>query len=153
MYKSEGVQASFARLMGWTPQYLSRLLKGTNFGLKPIIAIIKKFPEINARWFMTGEGEMLSSSGALIVQREALNNAISILELGKYIPVMNAEDISKYLGLLGGKNGMPDIATIDTWKIKLSEYNQRLDAIFASAQSKARENANGGKSKNNKPLL
>lgn len=32
-YKTGGRQREFADLLGWTPQYLAKLLKGENFGI------------------------------------------------------------------------------------------------------------------------
>ena len=57
-YKTGGHQKAFAELMGWNPSYLTKLLKGENFGLQPVLSILETIPEINARWFLLGEGEM-----------------------------------------------------------------------------------------------
>ena len=32
-YKTGGRKTAFAELMGWTPQYLAKLLNGDNFGV------------------------------------------------------------------------------------------------------------------------
>lgn len=32
-YKTGGKQSEFAALLGWTPQYLAKLLRGENFGI------------------------------------------------------------------------------------------------------------------------
>lgn len=61
-YRTGGKQTPFAALMGWSPQYLNKLVKGVDFGLAPVLAILQKLPEINARWFLLGEGEMLQAS-------------------------------------------------------------------------------------------
>ena len=58
-YKTGGRQNAFAELMGWSPQYLTKLVKGDNFGLQPVLAILSAFPEINARWLLFGQGSML----------------------------------------------------------------------------------------------
>lgn len=52
--KAGGKQNEFAALMGWSPQYLGKLIRGGNFGLQPVLAILSKFPEIDARWFLFG---------------------------------------------------------------------------------------------------
>lgn len=54
-----GKQKTLAALMGWTPQYVSKLLHGQRLGIAPITNIVRKFPELNARWLLTGEGSML----------------------------------------------------------------------------------------------
>jgi len=53
--KTNGSQKEFAELMGWSPQYLTKLLKGEGeFGLKPVLTILSAFPEIDARWLLFG---------------------------------------------------------------------------------------------------
>lgn len=48
-YKTGGKQADFAELMGWSPQYLHKMLKEGGIGIRPIVALLEKFPELNAR--------------------------------------------------------------------------------------------------------
>lgn len=53
--KTSGNQKEFAELMGWSPQYITKLLKGEGeFGLKPVLTILSAFPEIDARWLLFG---------------------------------------------------------------------------------------------------
>ena len=63
-YKTNGKQADFALLVGWIPQYVSKLIKGENFGIRPVITLLKTFPELNARWLLTGEGAAALLIGA-----------------------------------------------------------------------------------------
>lgn len=58
-YRTEGNRTEFARLIGWSRPYLSKLLRGENMGLAPVLTILATFPEIDARWFLLGEGEMM----------------------------------------------------------------------------------------------
>ena len=53
-YKTGGRQKPFAEILGWTPQYLAKLLRGENFGLQPVLTLLEKLPEINARWLLIG---------------------------------------------------------------------------------------------------
>ena len=48
-YKTGGKQADFAELMGWSPRYLHKMLKEGGIGIRPIVALLEKFPELNAR--------------------------------------------------------------------------------------------------------
>ena len=57
-YKTGGKQTPFAKMLGWTPQYLAKLLRGDNFGIQPVITLLSTFPEINARWLLLGDGQM-----------------------------------------------------------------------------------------------
>ena len=60
-YKTGGKQAEFADMMGWSPQYLHKMLKEGGIGIRPIVALLEKFPELNARWLLLGEGAMIST--------------------------------------------------------------------------------------------
>lgn len=61
-YRTAGKRIEFAEFMGWSPQYLAKLLKGDSFGLRPVTAILEKMPEIDARWLLTGAGAMFGDS-------------------------------------------------------------------------------------------
>lgn len=54
-----GRQSVFAARMGWERQYLSKLTRGIGLGLTPVVAILQEFPELDARWLLLGEGDML----------------------------------------------------------------------------------------------
>ncbi len=55
--KTGGNQAEFGSLMGWSPQYLCRMLRGdTAIGLRPVITMLAKLPDLNARWLILGQG-------------------------------------------------------------------------------------------------
>ena len=86
-YKTGGKQTQFASIMGWSPQYLNKLVKGIDFGLAPVLAILQKLPEINARWFLLGDGEMLQESKLTELRATAQSYILSILEMEKYLPV------------------------------------------------------------------
>jgi len=71
-YKTSGKQADFAEIMGWSPQYLNRLTKGeSGIGIRPIVALLEKFPELNARWLLLGEGAMITSAADEVRKRLA----------------------------------------------------------------------------------
>jgi hypothetical protein len=57
-FVTNGNKAEFARQMGWKPQYINSLIKEQRFGLSPIIALLQKFPNLDARWLILGEGSM-----------------------------------------------------------------------------------------------
>ena len=87
-YKTGGEQTEFASLMGWSPQYLHKMLKEGGIGIRPIVALLEKFPELNARWLLLGEGAMLTA-GADAVKIHLLK----LLELEKYMPVMTPDEL------------------------------------------------------------
>lgn len=84
-YRTGGKQKAFAELMGWTPQYLAKLLRGSNFGLAPVVRLVEVLPEIDARWLLTGEGSMFSPQSHFGV----------LLDMQRYLPVMTEEELSK----------------------------------------------------------
>lgn len=84
-YRTGGKQKAFAELMGWTPQYLAKLLRGNNFGLAPVVRLVEVFPEIDARWLLTGEGAMFSPQSRLGI----------LLDMQRYLPVMTEEELLK----------------------------------------------------------
>ena len=58
-------QYAISKRMKITPSYYSGLMNGaTGVGLSIIIGLALSFPEINLRWLLTGEGEMLGNRGA-----------------------------------------------------------------------------------------
>lgn len=137
-YKTGGRQNAFAELMGWSPQYLAKLVKGDNFGLQPVLAILSAFPEINARWFLFGQGSMLEVGMMFDLQRQALSHIQSLLDLDKYIPVMTGEEVREFEEAI--KNGRypnfsPD--TLSDLQKRLAEHTENVNAKFAQATAKS----------------
>lgn len=137
-YKTGGRQNAFAELMGWSPQYLAKLVKGDNFGLQPVLAILSAFPEINARWFLFGQGSMLEVGMMFDLQRQAMSHIQSLLDLDKYIPVMTGEEVREFEEAI--KNGRypnfsPD--TLSDLQKRLTERTENVNAIFSQATAKS----------------
>lgn len=137
-YKTGGRQNAFAELMGWSPQYLAKLIKGDNFGLQPVLAILSAFPEINARWFLFGQGSMLEVGMMFDLQRQAMSHIQSLLDLDKYIPVMTGEEVREFEEAI--KNGRypnfsPD--TLSDLQKRLTERTDKVNAIFSQATAKS----------------
>lgn len=137
-YKTGGKQNAFAELMGWSPQYLAKLIRGGNFGLQPVLAILSVFPEINARWFLFGQGSMLEAGVMFNLQRLALSYIQSLLDFDKYIPVMRGNEMRELEDAI--KNGrypnFPPDTLIDFQK-RLTERNDRVNAILTQASAKS----------------
>lgn len=139
-YKTGGRQNPFAELLGWSPQYLAKLLKGENFGLSPVLILLSTFPEINARWFLFGEGSMLEAGRLFELQRESMSHIMSLLDLDKYIPYMSGEEVREFdEAVQSGRK--PDFSpdTVAKWQSLLDERNRALDARFAEAKAKSDE--------------
>lgn len=130
-YKTGGKQIEFANIMGWSPQYLAKLLKGDSFGVRPVLALLEKFPELNARWLLLGEGGMISNK-----QLESLKDRfMKLLEIDKYIPVMSPDEIRK----LAEDNLEFDNETIMRWNTLLNNKNEQLQEIYKAALNKQEE--------------
>ena len=94
--KTNGRQKDFADLVGWSPQYVQKLLRNGDFGIKPVTRLLEVFPELNARWLITGEGSMLMDDQVNDLRRGAFNHIQAVLELEKYVQVMNGEELAQY---------------------------------------------------------
>lgn len=93
LYKIKKSKVEFAEQIGWDKQYLNGLIKGKSFGLKPVETLLQKFPELNARWLILGEGSMLSGEYAEGA-RKRIRNRIAILEkMEDLIPYMAKEQL------------------------------------------------------------
>lgn len=137
-YKTGGRQNAFAELMGWSPQYLAKLVKGDNFGLQPVLAILSAFPEINARWFLFGQGSMLEVGMMFDLQRQAMSHIQSLLDLDKYIPVMTGEEVREFEeSIKSGRypNFSPD--TLSDLQKRLTERTENVNTIFSQAAAKS----------------
>ena len=93
-----GRQSAFADVMGWERQYLSKLTRGIGLGITPVVAILQKFPELDARWLLLGEGEMLrpavSENRRHLV--EARDRVARSVELARFLPVMSDDELSEF---------------------------------------------------------
>ena len=132
-YKTNGKQADFALLVGWIPQYVSKLIKGENFGIRPVITLLKTFPELNARWLLTGEGEMLSFNPATSVIKDRLQR---LLELEKYMKVMTPAELHK---ITEGENLDFPQETFDKWEKLLEERDKEWEERKLEAMNKQKE--------------
>lgn len=91
-YKTKGSQVAFAELMGWQPQYLNKLLRGGSFGFNPIVSLLRKFPELDARWLILGDGDMIMKEHAECMIKNKLERLMQIESL---MPYMSAEQIQR----------------------------------------------------------
>lgn len=138
-YKTSGKQAEFADIMGWSPQYLNRLTKGeSGIGIRPIISLLEKFPELNARWLLLGEGAMITS-GADEMKRRLFR----LLEIEKYMPVMTPDELRD---ITDGKCEF-DAATVERWDALLDKRNKEINDRFSAAYKRQEELCSQNKAK------
>lgn len=130
-YKTGGNQAEFAKVMGWSPQYLNRLTKGeSGIGIRPIISMLEKFPELDARWLLLGEGAMITTG-----VNEVKQHLMRLLEIERYMPVMTPEELRE---VQEGRSEF-DAETIGRWGQLLNERNRKIQDRFAAAYKRQEE--------------
>ena len=131
-YATGGNKADFARTLGWSPQYLSCMLKDCRIGMSPLLALLTKYPELNARWLLLGEGAMLTACSDAIKAQLAY-----LLNLEKYLPVMTAEEQQD---IIDGNYNFDD-ETYAKWDALLVEKKTSIDGRIRAAmeRQKARE--------------
>ena len=139
-YKTGGRQTAFAALLNWSPQYLSKLLKGVDFGLQPVVSIIEALPEINARWFLTGQGEMLSDEKQADLRREALEHVFQVMELERFMPVMTPDELRMFeRQVREGEKADFSPDTLQSWRERLNIREREINTKFATAAAKSDE--------------
>lgn len=132
-YATRGNKADFARSLGWTPQYLSGMLKDCRIGMNPLLTLLARYPELNARWLLLGEGAMLSACGDAIKAQLA-----RLLNIEQYLPVMTAEEQQR---IINGNYSF-DAETYAKWDALLAEKKTSVDGRIRAAmeRQKARQN-------------
>ncbi len=133
-YRTGGRQSDFCRLMGWKPPYLSKLLSGADFGLRPVLRVLEAVPEVDARWFLFGTGEMLGEGKRAQVRRDILDGVLSVLDLERYMPVMTAEELRLFEGcVIRGERPSFSPETVEGWGRRLAEREALMEARIAAA--------------------
>jgi hypothetical protein len=147
-YKTGGRQTEFADFLGWKPQYLAKLLKGENFGLQPVLSVVARLPEINARWLLTGEGDMIENKKYTEIRKKMYENVIKVLDMEKYMPVMSPAELRLFERVIIGKEKAdfsPESVYILDCLLKLRE--DILAATFKAEGRKSNELCNQRKVK------
>jgi hypothetical protein len=126
----------FAEWIGWEPQYLANLLRGLNFGLKPVITLLSALPEINARWLILGQGSMLMDDCSSNMHTATSKHIQSVLDLERYVPVMDEEELQQYQQMIAGhKAPLFDLETRAKWAERMMERkNEELGRILEAQQ-------------------
>lgn len=131
-YATGGSKADFARSLGWSPQYLSGMLKDCRIGMNPLLTLLAKYPELNARWFLLGEGAMLTACSDAIKAQ-----LVHLLNIEQYLPVMTAEEQQRIIN----NDYNFDAETYAKWRELLAERRASIDGRIKAAleRQKARK--------------
>lgn len=128
-YKTGGKQTAFAELMGWSKQYLSKLLNGESIGINTISTIVSVMPEVNARWLLTGVGNMVDA--AFMV------NVVKLwCDYEEYIPVMNEADKAAI-----GNGIRPETERVLEWGKLLRERTANIQGRIEKAMERQKNRA------------
>ncbi|MCL1933287.1 MAG: hypothetical protein FWF53_05715 [Candidatus Azobacteroides sp.] len=139
-YKTGGRQTEFAALVGWSPQYIAKLLRGENFGLQPALTLILKFPEINARWLLTGQGDMFENKKYDTIRKKMHESISKLLDIEKYMPVMSPIELREFEQVVTGKRKAdfkPE--TVEKWEGLLRDGNNGINAELKAKTDKSNE--------------
>ncbi len=136
-YVTQGRLSQFGRLLGWSPQYLAKILSGRAFGLQPVLALLETFPELNARWLLLGEGQMLMPDGALLAVRSRLAD---LLELERFVPFMAPAELELFAAAVRG-GAMPSFApeVVASWQAAADARENAINARVAQAAAQSDE--------------
>lgn len=147
-YKTGGRQAAFAKLFGWTPQYVGKLLRGENFGLQPVVKILEAFPEINARWLLLGQGQMLDEEKVGDLRRDVFSHVQRILDLERFMCVMSPDELHRFEEAVACGSA-PDFSEeeVSRWSSLLSNREAALAERVNSAIAKSVKSCNRQKVK------
>jgi len=128
-----GVSASeFADTIGVQRSNVTHVLHERNKpGLQFIIKILESFPEINAKWLITGEGEMLEKNKALSLKQPELfqntENIDNLLPKNSEIPLHDSKK------RISGENEMikdpPVTENKDDYAYSVSEKKEKTRSV------------------------
>ena len=137
-YKTGGRIGAFGALLGWSPQYTSKVLRGDGIGLTPVRAILEAFPDINARWLILGEGDMLDGGDASKLRHEAMEQVRTLAELDKYIPIMSELEVRRLVASLSAGR-LPQFAADDfaRWEFYRRANERATDKVLSDAVEQA----------------
>ena len=127
-YATNGKQVEFANIMGWKPQYVTKCLR-EGMGIKPIIALLERFPELNARWLILGEGTMVNSP-----VEDTTSHLIHLLRIEKYMRVMSIEEQKR---LIKGEEFSEE--EIARWEELLNKKNEEVAMRYQASLKRQEE--------------
>lgn len=138
-YKTGGRQRVFAEILGWTPQYLTKLLRGENFGLQPVLRLLETLPEINARWLLLGEGAMLRDDKVMGLRRDVYSRVQRFLDMERFMCVMSPEELREFEQVLVG-GSYPNFSdeVVERWESLLAERNSKIEDALAKSTTPCR---------------
>lgn len=90
--KGDMSYASFAKRLDMSSQRMYNLFKGQEFGLKVIKTLMIKFPELNVRWLVLGEGDMILKE---FMEKKKNDILFRMKETESLIPFLSSEQLKR----------------------------------------------------------
>ena len=138
--KTNGRQKDFADVFGWKPSYVGKLLAGTAIGIQPIMAILRRYPDINARWLLLGEGRMIEKDKESLLRDRAVMHIAKVIRLERYLPCMTDDEISAYERMVtADEDPLFDSGAELRWMSILAERQMENDVRVNNAMRKSDE--------------
>ena len=138
--KTHGRHKAFGELVGWSPQYTQKLIRTPDFGMRPVLAILNAFPDVNARWLLTGEGSILMENYMDDICKRTVAHINAVLELERFVPVMDGEELAQYEQMIvAHKNPSFTPEAKARWIEQLHERQQNLESKVNKAIKKSDE--------------
>ena len=133
-YKTGGRQKVFAELLGWTPQYLAKLLRGENFGLQPVLTLLEKLPEIDARWLLLGEGSMLNDGKISGLRRGVYSSVQRMMDYERFMPVMFPDELKAFEECIS-EGRIPNYSDNEVWEfeLRLRALNDKVEDAMSKS--------------------
>lgn len=139
-YKTGGRQTDFASLVGWSPQYLGKLLRGGNFGLQPVLRLLTVFHDLSARWLLLGEGDMLQQDHLTRLRAGAVRVAEAIITAETLTPYMSPSELEEFTQAVQERREpvySPD--TLSKLRARADERRREIDARINAAKQQSNE--------------
>lgn len=137
--KTEGNATRFAELLGVTPQYINKIIKeGGSVGIEPITKILKIFPDLEARWFILGEGDPFKTPDIEYEVRNKIKSRVEkLLSFERYIPAMTKEDLEVLAeSLQRGEDPEFDPYKFQVWDTIVSTNKKAIETRVSEAMDK-----------------
>ena len=125
---ANGNIADFARIMKWSYQYAYKTLTDKSVGIVPVTEVLRKFPQVNARWLLLEDGAPLTN----LMQKQKSRLEL-MLEYEKYLKFMTPEQIKKYAHNIE-EFTQEEVADVMWWKAE-----KELNDLFAKAMARRRK--------------
>lgn len=95
--KAAGSQKDFAEKIGKSRQYVTKLItEGGSVGIEPVRAILDVYNDIDARWLITGRGEMIDKFAITALKMSLQEKVLQLLSVESFIPYMSSEEFESY---------------------------------------------------------